>query len=97
MYVKKGEIWIIDLGTNRGSEQNGIRPCFIISSTEKEKTCIIIPASKTIRNSSFASEGFNLLPHQIRAIDKTRLIRKITRLSKKSCKEILSNLNKYLK
>ena len=97
MYIKKGEIWITDLGINKGSEQNGIRPCLIISNFFYEDTCIIIPGSKTKRSSSFTYKNFNWLLGQIKTIDKTRLIRKISKISPSERKIIIHKWLSYIK
>lgn len=97
MYVKKGEIWIIDLGTNKGSEQNGKRPCLILKASSKEKTCIILPCSHTKRKSSFNIHGYKWIPHQIRAIDESRRLRKIERIPETIFKKIQEKVFEFLK
>ena len=88
-YPQRGEIWMINLKNNQGSEQNGIRPCIIMNNAQKkERTCVMIPASNTKRDHCFEILNYSFLIHQIRAIDTSRLIRKITRLPKQETKYI---------
>lgn len=47
--LKRGEIYYIDLGTNRGSEVNKKRPCIIIQNDTGNKyspTTIVLPITK---------------------------------------------------
>ena len=93
---RRGEIWICNLKQNTGSEQNGSRPCIVLNTPDRlENTCVIIPASGTIRKHSFVFAGYNFLLHQIRVIDHKRLIRLLTRLSKAETEEILVALWKF--
>ena len=92
--VRKGDIYLVDFKTNIGSEQNGIRPAIVIqndigncfsptiivcpiSSRKKifDRTHVVLsPGEGGIRAASV------VLCEQIRAIDKSRLVRKIGRL-----------------
>jgi mRNA-degrading endonuclease toxin of MazEF toxin-antitoxin module len=93
----RGEIWICNFGTNIGSEQNGIRPCLIINQKEpSENTCIVLPASHTIRSSTFTINDYHFLLHQVRVIDTRRLVRRILRISKRSVDTAVENLHDLL-
>ena len=93
-FPKKGEVWICEFGTNIGSEQNDRRPSLIIKppSSLKDHTCIIIPASRTIRQSSIKIENYYFLSHQIRTIDTKRLERKLERLPKEEVFHLINKL-----
>jgi len=92
-YPKRGEIWICDLGTNKGSEQNGVRPCLVINQKVRyEQTCIVLPASRTMRTSTYTIGSYHFLLHQIRAVDTQRLSRRISRVSKASVSNIIIKL-----
>ena len=96
-YPQRGEIWMINLKNNQGSEQNGVRPCIIMNNAQKkERTCVIIPASNTKRDHSFKILNYGFLIHQIRAIDTSRLIRKITRFPKQETNKVYQKICLFL-
>lgn len=48
LYLKRGQVYYIDLGVNEGSEVNGVRPCIIVQNDIGNKhspTTIVIPIS----------------------------------------------------
>jgi len=96
-FPKKGDVWIAELGVNIGSEQNHSRPVLIIKSptSKKDHTCVIIPASRTIRKSSFQIGKYHFLLHQIKVIDTKRLKRKIERLPKNQVDKLRDSLYKF--
>ena len=92
MIVKRGEIWLADLNPVRGSEQAGIRPVLIFQNNTINRftiTVLAIPFTTNLRRASLPScvrisknEGgltndSVALCHQLRALDKTRLQRKL--------------------
>lgn len=92
MEVKKGEIYLADLSSTKGTEQNGIRPVLIVQTNRANTVSphtIIVPLTTKIRNKILPSHVFIsktivhivedsvILCEQIRVIDKTRLIKKI--------------------
>lgn len=109
MEVKKGDIFYADLGKNTvGSEQRGIRPVVIIQNNIGNKfspTVIVAAITSSIKKASLPvhielkSEDSKLpatsviLLEQIRTIDKSRLVSKISTLDQ----EILNNINETLK
>jgi methylenetetrahydrofolate dehydrogenase (NADP+)/methenyltetrahydrofolate cyclohydrolase len=98
VFPAQWDIWTCDFKKNIWFEQNWIRPCLIINKKNtKEKTCIAIPCSNTKRENSVEIKWFNLLIHQSRVINLSRLWRKITRLNKEDTNIILSNLCNFLK
>lgn len=96
MYVKSSQIWIMDLGKNKGHEQNGKRPCFVLKASRKEKTCIIIPGSRTKRKGSFIYKDFNWLPHQIRNVDEQRRLRKVQTFTSNDYSVMIRKFINYL-
>lgn len=102
-HPKRSEIWISDLRLSMGREIGKKRPSLVVSSgsinqasplvivipislqilaiTSPEK--ILLPAAKT-----GLSKASVLIIHQIRAIDKSRLIKKIGLLSKDKMIEV---------
>ncbi|MGK7941768.1 MAG: type II toxin-antitoxin system PemK/MazF family toxin [Crocosphaera sp.] len=96
MKIERGEIWIAILNPTQGSEQAGIRPVIIFQEntiSQFTTTIITIPLTTNLRRSSLPSclfipqneGGLNqdsvALCHQLRVLDKTRLRRKLGKLS----------------
>jgi mRNA interferase MazF len=90
--VRRGEIWLADLNPIRGSEQAGVRPVLIFQNDAINAfttTVLAIPMTTNLRRASLPScvrvaqgEGglssdSVLLCHQLRALDKTRLLKKL--------------------
>lgn len=49
IFPKLGEIWLVNLGTNIGTEMNNVRPCIVVSYDEynnKSGTVTIIPITR---------------------------------------------------
>jgi mRNA interferase MazF len=105
MSLKRGEIWLASLDPTKGSEQAGIRPIIVFQNEAISKytvtimaiplttnlkraslpTCVLIPQSgSSVKNDSVA------LCHQMRVLDKSRLIHKIGEITP----EILENIDK---
>ena len=95
MNIKKGEIFLANLEPIKGSEQGGIRPVLILQNNISNKnspvTIIAAITSKVYEkefptNVSLPKEDSKLdkdstiLLNQIRTIDKTRIIKKISSL-----------------
>lgn len=99
--VERGEIYYADLNPVVGSEQGGIRPVLVIqndignkfsptvivaaitSNTDKSK----IPTHITLRSEGMFKTSVVLL-EQIRTLDKSRLTRKIGKLSEDDMKRV---------
>lgn len=105
--VNRGEIWLADLNPTRGSEQAGVRPIIIFQSDSLNKfttTVLAIPLTTNLRRASLPSCVFIprkegglsndsvALCHQLRVLDKTRLQRKLEKLSQ----QILSTIEKRM-
>lgn len=101
--INRGEIWIADLGTNVGTEQNGIRPVVIIQNDIANKyapTVIVAPLTSKINHRKLPTHvevpaGQNnlnvdsvILLEQIRTIDKSRLKEKISTVNSDILKQI---------
>ena len=94
--MKRGEIWLASLDPIRGSEQAGDRPVVIIQPDPLNgflRTVIAIPCTTNLKWAHFpfcasleAGEG-NLskesvaLAHQVRVLDKSRLVQRLGQLS----------------
>lgn len=91
MNVVRGEIWLATLDPVRGSEQAGTRPVLIFQNNTLAKyttTVLIVPLTTNLRRAALPScigiskgdggltSDSVLLCHQLRVIDKTRLLKK---------------------
>ena len=101
--IKRGSVWSVDLRPGLGFEVAKKRPSLIISNNAVNKispTVIIIPFSSQIykilgperifiaKEESKLAKDSVILVTQIRAIDKTRLIRPISSISKTKLQEV---------
>jgi mRNA interferase MazF len=83
--VKRGEIWLVNLDPTVGSEIQKTRPCVVISPPEMHdhlRTAIVAPMTTGSHPAPFriavrhaGKQGLILLD-QLRAIDKTRLVKR---------------------
>src|SRR5215213_9827471 len=96
MTANRGEIWLADLNPTRGSEQAGTRPVLIFQNDVINKyttTILAIPLTTNLRRAALPScvqiskgEGglasdSVALCHQLRVLDKTRLMRRLGTVS----------------
>jgi len=95
--MKRGEVWLADLNPYRGTEQAGFRPVLVFQNDllSKSATVLAIPLTSNLKRSSLPTAV--LIPkdqghltvdsvalcHQLRALDKSRLSRKVGELSPK--------------
>lgn len=88
--MQRGEIYLVDLNNNVGSEQAGIRPALIVQNetgNAHSPTTIICPlTSKEKRNlsthvildtSDGVAKASTVLCEQVRVIDKSRIVKKL--------------------
>ena len=95
MTITRGEVWLANLNPTQGSEQAGIRPIIIFQENTLSKfttTVITIPVTSNLRRAALPTciqisngeGGLNqesvALCHQLRVLDKTRLIKKLGQL-----------------
>jgi mRNA interferase MazF len=83
--VKRGEVWLVNLDPTVGSEIQKTRPCVVISPPEMHdhlRTALIAPMTTGSHPTPFripvrhgGKQGLILLD-QIRAVDKTRLVKR---------------------
>lgn len=96
MTVRRGEIWLADLNPIRGSEQAGVRPVLVFQNdviNAFTTTVLSTPLTTNLRRAALPScvrvakkeggltEDSVLLCHQLRALDKTRLRKKLGEVS----------------
>ena len=98
--MKRGEIWLVELFESKGHEQSGLRPAVIVSDTALN-IVIVIPLTSNLQalrfpyviqvepsNKNGLDSDSAVLIFQLRAIDKSRLKRKIGSLEMNKFKEI---------
>ena len=105
MIVKRGEVWLADLNPTRGSEQAGTRPVLIFQNNVISKyttTILVIPLTTNLHRASLPScvqisksEGgltndSVAICHQLRVLDKTRLLRRLGVVSEQTVSTIES-------
>ena len=100
MQIHRGDKFLVNLDPVKGSEQGKTRPCIIVQNNignNFSPTTIIVPVtsniSKIFPTDTLIENSFRADCAQIRTIDKSRLVRKIGKISS----EELENLNKSLK
>jgi len=83
--LKRGEIWLVNLDPTVGSEIQKTRPCVVISPPEMHdhlRTALIAPMTTGNRPAPFriavrhAGKTGLILLDQVRAVDKTRLVKR---------------------
>lgn len=82
--IERFDVWLVQLDPTKGSEINKKRPCVIISPNEMSslKTAIVAPMiSKSFNfptriQCTFQGKKGLILLDQIRAVDKSRLVKK---------------------
>lgn len=87
MGVKRFDVYWVDLNPTIGREINKTRPCVVVSPDDLNNnldTAIIAPLTTTIRNyptrinCNIAGKTSQVCLDQIRAVDQSRLFKKIT-------------------
>lgn len=102
MVVKRFEVYLVNLEPAKGSETKKTRPCLVISPDEMNRrinTIIVAPMTTKGRNYptrvsvTFQGKAGQIVLDQIRTIDKSRLIRKLSLIRRQTQNRILSVLN----
>ncbi len=99
--MTRGEIWLVNLDPTVGSEIRKARPCVVVSPPEMHdhlRTVLVAPMTTAGRKAPFRT-GINhagrkglILLDQIRAVDKTRLVKKQGAASAKTLTAMLRTL-----
>ncbi len=97
---KRFDIYLVSLNPTIGSEMQKTRPCIIISPDEMHALSTVIIAPMTSKGFAFLfrpkihfenKEGLVVLD-QIRAVDKSRLIKRLGTVEKTTAKQIADTL-----
>ena len=99
--VRRGEIWLVNLDPTVGSEVTKTRPFVVVSPAEMHnhlRTVLVAPMTTAGREAPFrigvthsGRKGLILLD-QVRAVDKTRLAKKLGSVSAKTLTATLRTL-----
>lgn len=99
MVIKRFEVYLVNLDPTLGKEIQKTRPCVIISPDEMNDfiaTVIIAPMTTKRRDyptrvkCRFENKTGEIVLDQLRAIDKSRLVKKLGKISPATQKEILN-------
>ena len=101
MVVKRFDVYVIGLEPKVGSEIKKTHPCVVISPDEMNRwirTVIVAPMTTkgqpypTRVPCEFQGKVGQIVLDQIRTVDKSRLVRKVGRISQSTQKEVLATL-----
>ncbi len=104
--ASRGEVWLVALDPTVGSEIRKTRTCVIVSPDELNgvlRTVLVAPLTSGGRLAPFrVAANFNgrpglILPDQLRAADRARLIRHVGGLDTQTLRELLDVLEKMFK
>ena len=106
--VERGDVYWVELDPTRGAEIAKTRPCFVLSASEinqHRKTVVVIPLTTTatpaappllIAVPSAGASSKARIEH-IRAVDKSRLQRKLGRLCAQDLRAVEEALRRVLR
>ncbi|MCF6212070.1 MAG: type II toxin-antitoxin system PemK/MazF family toxin [Gammaproteobacteria bacterium] len=98
--AKRFDIWLVDLNPTKRREINKTRPCVVVSPNEMSALSTVLIAPMTTKGFEFpcrikcrfkGKSGLVLLD-QIRAIDKSRLVKRLGTISAKTQVELCACL-----
>lgn len=102
MVVARFEVYLVRLDPSEGHEIQKTRPCVVISPDELNRhiaTVIVAPMTTTRRAYPtrvplrFQGKSGQIVLDQVRTVDKTRLVRRLGRISDKAARDVLAVLN----
>lgn len=101
MVIKRFDVYLINLDPTIGSEIQKTRPCLVVSPDEMNRFIrTVIVAPMTTRGTSyptrvackFQGKQGQIVLDQVRTVDRTRLVRKLGKIDKRTQAEVLSIL-----
>lgn len=101
MVIKRFDVYLVNLDPTVGSEIMKTRPCLIISPDEMNrwiKTAIVAPMTTKGQKyptrvlCEFQGKEGQVVLDQIRTVDKSRLVKKLGRISKSTQSKVLGTL-----
>ena len=106
MVVLKNEVWLTSLDPPIGREINKSRPCVILSPDVLNKysaTVTVAPLTSTLKkyptriDCNVNGKKGQIVIDQIRTIDKTRLIKKISTINEATAEKIYETIVAYFR
>lgn len=98
--IRRFDVWLVDLNPTRGREINKTRPCVVISPNEMSALSTVLAAPMTTKGFEFpfrikckfkGKKGLILLD-QTRAVDKSRLVKKLGAIGTNTRKDLCTCL-----
>jgi mRNA interferase MazF len=94
------QVWLVSLNPTKGKEINKTRPCVVISPNEMSALSTVLVAPMTTKgfdfpcriNCNFKNKKGLILLDQIRAVDKTRLVKQLGSIDKETQQELCTSL-----
>ncbi len=98
--VSRFQVWLVSLNPTKGREINKTRPCVVISPNEMEVLSTVLVAPMTTKGfyfpcrikCNFKGKNGLVLLDQIRAVDKSRLVKKLGSIDKDTQIELCNAL-----
>ncbi|NOT51755.1 MAG: type II toxin-antitoxin system PemK/MazF family toxin [Chitinophagaceae bacterium] len=106
MVVKRFDVWLVNLDPTIGSEIRKTRPAIVISPDVANKhldTIVIAPLTSTIRPYPtrvvcvFQKRQGQIALDQMRAADKTRLVKRLGRMDEKTSRVVCDLLREFFR
>jgi mRNA interferase MazF len=101
MDIARFEVYLVSLDPTQGSEMKKTRPCLVVSPDEMNRyiaTVIVAPMTTRGKNyptrvpCTFQGKKGEIVLDQIRTVDKTRLVRKLGKISPHTQRKVLEVL-----
>jgi len=98
--VTRFQVWLVSLNPAKGKEINKTRPCVVISPNEMSALSTVLVAPMTSKGfdfpcrikCKFKNKNGLILLDQVRAVDKSRLIKKLGSINEKTQVELCNTL-----
>jgi len=98
--VTRFQVWLVSLNPTKGKEINKTRPCIVISPNEMSALSTVLVAPMTTKGfefpcrikCKFKNKNGLILLDQIRAVDKSRLVKKLGTINEKTQIELCDSL-----
>jgi len=93
--VFRGNVYIVDLGDNKGSVQNGIRPCVVIGNNMNNvhsNTTQIIPFTTSEKQNLPVHISLNKSKYPFLMQDSVAIVEQITTVDKGQIRQFIGNL-----
>lgn len=98
--ISRFQVWLVNLNPTKGKEINKTRPCVVISPNEMSALSTVLVAPMTTKGfdfpcrikCEFKTKNSLTLLDQMRAVDKTRLIRNIGTINQNTQQELCDAL-----